>query len=57
MLFKTLQVALICSLVVLGGFAGRRKTPLEKYVYSDDDTYDWEQVNAISTDAYTAYVS
>jgi PhoPQ-activated pathogenicity-related protein len=57
MLSKTLFVALICSLLVLGGFAGsRRKTPLEKYVHADDDTFDWEQVSSISTTAYTAYV-
>ncbi len=58
MLSKTLLVAVICSLLVLGGFAGsKKKTPIEKYVYADDDTYDWEQVSTINTAAYTAYVS
>ncbi len=54
---KTLFVFTICALLVLGSFAGRRKTPIEKYVYTDDDAFDWEQVGTIQGDVYTAFVS
>ena len=54
---KTLFVFAICALLVLGAIAGRRKTPIEKYVYRDDDAFDWEQVGTIQGDVYTAFVS
>ena len=54
---KTLFVFAICALLVLGSVAGRRKTPIEKYVYTDDDAFEWEQVGTIHGDVYTAFVS
>jgi PhoPQ-activated pathogenicity-related protein len=53
---KTLFVFAICALLVIGSSAGRRKSPIEKYVYSDDDAFDWEQVGTIQGDVYTAFL-
>lgn len=54
---KTLFVFALCAILALSAATGRRKTPLEKYVYTDDDAFDWEQVGTIQGDVYTAFVS
>jgi hypothetical protein len=55
---KALLVLILCVACLGGSFAGRRhKTPLEKYVNNDDDSYDYTLLASVRADAYTVYVS
>jgi PhoPQ-activated pathogenicity-related protein len=54
---KALLVLILCVACLSGSFAGRRhKTPLEKYVNNDDDSYDYTLLASVRADAYTVYV-
>jgi PhoPQ-activated pathogenicity-related protein len=52
---KAVIVFLLGALFVFGASAGRFKTPLEKYVNNEDDTFEWDVMSSVSTTAYTAY--
>lgn len=55
---KALLVLILCIACFGGSFAGRRhRTPLEKYVYTEDDSYDYTVLASVRADAYTVYVS
>ncbi len=55
---KVLLALILCVACISGSFAGRRRrTPLEKYVYSEDESYDYTVLASVRADVYSVYVS
>ncbi len=57
MVSKACLIVVLVAVLALAASAARFRTPLEKYVNNEDDTFEWEVMSSVTTASYTAYVS